>query len=136
MSQFSILFWAHLTWPQYHLPFLRRNLFWCFSSYHFFFSDIAKVSANGTIIPEHNMSLHPYFNFDVQRNVTARVGQTAFLQCKVEQLGDKSVRIFPHSFNRNRMEAVSRCWHLYVISGKETFNLFLGNLNAHCTYGQ
>lgn len=75
----------------------------------FFFSDIAKVSANGTIIPEHNMSLHPYFNFDVQRNVTARVGQTAFLQCKVEQLGDKSVRIFPHSFNRNRMEAVSRC---------------------------
>lgn len=38
-----------------------------------------------------NMSLHPYFDFDVPRNVTARVGQTAFLHCRVEQLGDKSV---------------------------------------------
>lgn len=37
------------------------------------------------------MSLHPYFDFDVSRNITARVGQTAFLRCKVEQLGDKSV---------------------------------------------
>ncbi|KAJ6649548.1 Zwei Ig domain protein zig-8 [Pseudolycoriella hygida] len=37
------------------------------------------------------MSLHPYFDFDVPRNVTARVGQTAFLHCRVEQLGDKSV---------------------------------------------
>lgn len=37
------------------------------------------------------MSLHPYFDFDVPRNVTARVGQTAFLRCHVEQLGDKSV---------------------------------------------
>lgn len=62
-----------------------------------FIQDIAKASASGTIIPEHNMSLHPYFNYDVQRNVTARVGQTAFLQCKVEQLGDKSV-----SFIRKR----------------------------------
>lgn len=41
----------------------------------------------------HNMSLHPYFDFDVPRNVTARVGQTAFLHCRVEQLGDKSVRL-------------------------------------------
>lgn len=40
---------------------------------------------------DQNMSLHPYFNFDVLLNVTARVGQTAFLHCKVEQLGDKSV---------------------------------------------
>lgn len=56
-----------------------------------YFADMTKTSANATVIPEHTMSLHPYFNFDVQRNVTARVGQTAFLQCKVEQLGDKSV---------------------------------------------
>lgn len=40
---------------------------------------------------DQNMSLHPYFDFDVVRNVTARVGQTAFLNCRVEQLGDKSV---------------------------------------------
>lgn len=39
------------------------------------------------------MSLHPYFDFDVPRNITARVGQTAFLHCRVEQLGDKSVII-------------------------------------------
>jgi len=38
-----------------------------------------------------NISMHPYFDFDVPRNVTARVGQTAFLHCRVEQLGDKSV---------------------------------------------
>ncbi|XP_031623503.1 zwei Ig domain protein zig-8-like [Contarinia nasturtii] len=62
-----------------------------------FIQDMSKAAANATVIPEHNMSLHPYFNFDVQRNVTARVGQTAFLQCKVEQLGDKSV-----SFIRKR----------------------------------
>lgn len=62
-------------------------------SFSHLFTDMAKASANGTVIPEHNMSLHPYFNFDVQRNVTARVGQTAFLQCKVEQLGDKSVSL-------------------------------------------
>lgn len=42
---------------------------------------------------DQNMSLHPYFDFDVVRNVTARVGQTAFLNCRVEQLGDKSVRV-------------------------------------------
>lgn len=41
---------------------------------------------------DQSMSLHPYFDFDVVRNVTARVGQTAFLNCRVEQLGDKSVR--------------------------------------------
>lgn len=55
---------------------------------------MVEALANGTIHPEHNMSLHPYFNFDVPRNVTARVGQTTFLQCKVEQLGDKSVSDF------------------------------------------
>lgn len=38
-----------------------------------------------------SMALHPYFDFDVPRNVTARVGQTAFIRCRVEQLGDKSV---------------------------------------------
>jgi hypothetical protein len=30
----------------------------------------------------------------VPRNITTRVGQTAFLNCRVEQLGDKSVSIF------------------------------------------
>lgn len=36
-------------------------------------------------------SPHPYFDFDVPRNVTTRVGQTAFINCRVEQIGDKWV---------------------------------------------
>lgn len=61
-------------------------------------ADVVEAVANETVYPEHNMSLHPYFNFDVSRNVTARVGQTTFLQCKVEQLGDKSVS-FAHQLS-------------------------------------
>ncbi|CAO1385929.1 unnamed protein product [Diamesa hyperborea] len=38
-----------------------------------------------------NFSVNPYFDFTVARNLTTRVGQTAFLHCRVEQLGDKSV---------------------------------------------
>lgn len=34
----------------------------------------------------------PYFDFSVTRNITTRVGQTAFLHCRVEDLGDKLVR--------------------------------------------
>ncbi|XP_044264903.1 zwei Ig domain protein zig-8-like [Tribolium madens] len=38
-----------------------------------------------------NVSTYPYFEFNVPRNVTTAVGQTAFLHCRVEQLGDKAV---------------------------------------------
>jgi hypothetical protein len=38
-----------------------------------------------------NVSALPYFDFGVPRNVTTAVGQTAFLHCRVEQLGDKGV---------------------------------------------
>jgi hypothetical protein len=38
-----------------------------------------------------NVSAQPYFDFNVPRNVTTAVGQTAFLHCRVEQLGDKGV---------------------------------------------
>ncbi|EEB11480.1 hypothetical protein Phum_PHUM121030 [Pediculus humanus corporis] len=38
-----------------------------------------------------NISIFPYFDFNVPRNVTTAVGQTAFLHCRVEQLGDKAV---------------------------------------------
>lgn len=43
-------------------------------------------------------NLLPYFDFDVQRNVTVTVGQTGFLHCRVERLGDKDVSIILHSF--------------------------------------
>uniref|UniRef100_A0A1I8P141 Ig-like domain-containing protein n=1 Tax=Stomoxys calcitrans TaxID=35570 RepID=A0A1I8P141_STOCA len=36
-------------------------------------------------------NLLPYFDFDVPRNVTVTVGQTGFLHCRVERLGDKDV---------------------------------------------
>uniref|UniRef100_A0A1B0BKP4 Ig-like domain-containing protein n=1 Tax=Glossina palpalis gambiensis TaxID=67801 RepID=A0A1B0BKP4_9MUSC len=34
-------------------------------------------------------NLLPYFDFDVPRNITVTVGQTGFLHCRVERLGDK-----------------------------------------------
>jgi len=40
-----------------------------------------------------NVSAMPYFDFNVARNVTTAVGQTAFLHCRVEQLGDKGVSV-------------------------------------------
>uniref|UniRef100_A0A336KFB8 CSON005737 protein n=1 Tax=Culicoides sonorensis TaxID=179676 RepID=A0A336KFB8_CULSO len=36
-------------------------------------------------------SLQPYFDFNVQRNITVTVGQTGFLNCRVERLGDKDI---------------------------------------------
>lgn len=42
-------------------------------------------------------NLLPYFDFDVQRNVTVTVGQIAFFHCRVERLGDKDVSIVLHS---------------------------------------
>ncbi|XP_061389932.1 uncharacterized protein LOC133325124 [Musca vetustissima] len=39
-------------------------------------------------------NLLPYFDFDVPRNVTVTVGQTGFLHCRVERLGDKDVSTF------------------------------------------
>lgn len=38
-------------------------------------------------------SEQPYFDFELQRNVTVTVGQTGFLHCRVERLGDKDVSI-------------------------------------------
>ena len=35
--------------------------------------------------------LAPYFDMDVQKNLTVTIGQTAFLHCRVERLGDKDV---------------------------------------------
>ncbi|KAI9582589.1 hypothetical protein GQX74_011806 [Glossina fuscipes] len=37
-------------------------------------------------------NLLPYFDFDVPRNITVTVGQTGFLHCRVERLGDKDIK--------------------------------------------
>lgn len=57
------------------------------------YAEISQAEAAEESRFDQNMSLHPYFDFDVMLNVTARVGQTAFLHCRVEQLGDKSVSL-------------------------------------------
>lgn len=59
----------------------------------FLVTEISQAEAAEESRFDQNMSLHPYFDFDVMLNVTARVGQTAFLHCRVEQLGDKSVSL-------------------------------------------
>lgn len=41
----------------------------------------------------------PYFDFSVHRNITVSVGQTGFLHCGVERLGDKDVSTFMKRFN-------------------------------------
>ncbi|KAJ9579463.1 hypothetical protein L9F63_024430, partial [Diploptera punctata] len=47
------------------------------------------VSQTEDVVSGSNVSTLPYFDFNVPRNVTTAVGQTAFLHCRVEQLGDK-----------------------------------------------
>ena len=54
------------------------------------FSISESWSFSSTIEPASSY-LMPYFDFDVQRNVTVVIGQTAFLHCRVERLGDKDV---------------------------------------------
>ncbi|KXJ74429.1 hypothetical protein RP20_CCG013664 [Aedes albopictus] len=56
---------------------------------------IINGGGGGASSQQHNIikkfSPHPYFDFDVPRNITTRVGQTAFINCRVEQIGDKWV---------------------------------------------
>ncbi|KXJ78198.1 hypothetical protein RP20_CCG005227 [Aedes albopictus] len=49
------------------------------------------VSSSMLLTTEESAGLQPYFDFDVQRNLTFTVGQTGFLHCRVERLGDKDV---------------------------------------------
>lgn len=63
-------------------------------NFNLIISDVTEIRAIEDNRIDQNMSLHPYFDFDVPRNITARLGQTAFLHCRVEQLGDKSVSLF------------------------------------------
>ncbi|KAL7026926.1 hypothetical protein ACKWTF_005237 [Chironomus riparius] len=58
----------------------------------------AQRSVEGTFHDSNNINQNfssepsqPYFDFSVTRNITTRVGQTAFLHCRVEDLGDKLV---------------------------------------------
>lgn len=62
----------------------------------FFFFLLFPVSVSSTMMTtttEESAALQPYFDFDVPRNLTVTVGQTGFLHCRVERLGDKDVSI-------------------------------------------
>ncbi|XP_035906745.1 zwei Ig domain protein zig-8-like [Anopheles stephensi] len=58
-------------------------------------SCIIWVSVSSNIImtatTEESDAPQPYFDFDVPRNLTVTVGQTGFLHCRVERLGDQDV---------------------------------------------
>ncbi|XP_033336058.1 defective proboscis extension response 1 [Megalopta genalis] len=45
----------------------------------------------GNVFSSHNVTNTPTFETNVPRNVTTAVSQTAFLHCRVHQLGDKEV---------------------------------------------
>lgn len=57
------------------------------------FSGGAKSHIDDVMFNNGSINSYPYFEFDVERNVTTTVGQTAFLHCRVEQLGDKAVSL-------------------------------------------
>ena len=84
----------------YHLDDFFR-FFWCRLSFFFSSLDLYHAYRNLDTSSLHdsnninqNFSSQPYFDFSAARNVTTRVGQTAFLHCRVEQLSDKLVRFF------------------------------------------
>ena len=105
----------HLSWTHFHLlishflsihliHLLKHSLFIIiFSLFCFIYPYLdpyhAQRSVEGSFHDSNNINQNfssepsqPYFDFSVTRNITTRVGQTAFLHCRVEDLGDKLVR--------------------------------------------
>lgn len=92
-----------------------------------------------------NFSSQPYFDFSVARNVTTRVGQTAFLNCRVEQLSDKLVSFFM-SFvlsDKNRIMSCAILFNLDELSRlsieainvwQENYFLFLSHVSLQVSW--
>ena len=57
-------------------------------------SDVIPVKGRGPNAAQEHEGPQPYFDADVQRNVTAIATQTAFLHCRVKDLGGKAVSFF------------------------------------------
>ncbi|XP_024224819.1 uncharacterized protein LOC100744814 isoform X2 [Bombus impatiens] len=55
----------------------------------------------GNVFGNHNITNAPTFEMNVPRNVTTAVGQTAFLHCRVHQLGDKEHGEISHRLGEN-----------------------------------
>lgn len=59
-------------------------------------------------------SEQPYFDFGVQRNITVSVGQTGFLHCSVERLGDKDVSMMIKLFIVYNWCGVQRPFSIFI----------------------
>lgn len=62
-----------------------------FSLFYLFFTESLSYTSS-TLEPASYLA--PYFDMDVHRNITVTIGQTAFIHCRVERLGDKDVSRF------------------------------------------
>ncbi|KYN34958.1 hypothetical protein ALC56_10685 [Trachymyrmex septentrionalis] len=61
----------------------------CFICHAGTFTRDQRVLSGSLVQGSRNVSGVPAFETNVPRNVTTAVGQTAFLHCRVDQLGDK-----------------------------------------------
>lgn len=61
-------------------------------------SDVIPVKGRGPNPAQEHEGPQPYFDLDVQRNVTAIATQTAFLHCRVKDLGGKAVSCLRQPF--------------------------------------
>ncbi|XP_033247459.1 zwei Ig domain protein zig-8 isoform X1 [Drosophila miranda] len=78
-ANFGLLNWL-ISWLLLSMALLR--------GYSAAIAPTPPTTTTTTISPS---NLLPYFDFDVPRNLTVTVGQTGFLHCRVERLGDKDV---------------------------------------------
>ncbi|TMW52436.1 hypothetical protein DOY81_002494, partial [Sarcophaga bullata] len=76
------------------------------TTYSTSYSSSLDVTTTTTTVSPTN--LLPYFDFDVPRNITVTVGQTGFLHCRVERLGDKDL-IQYHGLVSDRPAAIRAC---------------------------
>ncbi|EDW35754.1 GL17046 [Drosophila persimilis] len=76
-ANFGLLNWL-ISWLLLSMALLR--------GYSAAIAPTPPTTTTTTISPS---NLLPYFDFDVPRNLTVTVGQTGFLHCRVERLGDK-----------------------------------------------
>ncbi|TGZ38174.1 Uncharacterized protein DBV15_07184 [Temnothorax longispinosus] len=75
-----------------------------------------RVLSSSLVQGSRNVSGVPAFETNVPRNVTTAVGQTAFLHCRVHQLGDKEVerrlllrlRLL-HRFSKSSISGIPPC---------------------------
>ena len=51
----------------------------------------------------------PYFDTKMERNVTSFVSQSTHLECKVHNLGDKTVSLYTITLGRPKFSSTLRC---------------------------